>query len=530
MYNPKFNAIFLATAAALLSQPALANPESYTHQNGSTVVNINKADGSGLSHNIWSSLNVSDKGLILNNSLENILHEKGNIGKNSNLDRAAKIILNEVVSNNSSSLNGFIAIAGQKADVIIANPNGITCSGCSFINTGRTTLTTGSPAFNDGMLTGFDITKGNITVKNKGLQNADYVDLLAQTITIQGMIEAAGVKAVAGTYQYTLADSAVTANPKTRQGTAIDVSALGGATAGIIQLQTTEAGAGVNNQGILTASALSIDTNGALINSGTINASLITATSTGKLDNRGKLSGQQMQLASGNTVTNSGIIETSGQIDVLSMGKIMNGKRANINAGGDIQLISYRGDIENRGEIATLSSVYAQSGFAPVEDEYAAVANTSVINSGSMRAAGDIRLIAVKEVALKSADLTAGGDASFTAAKVSNKGHLLANNITLMGNEIENGGAIVAANDLTITGNQWITNNGSLTARTLSLASEGLINNRTCSWYIFCQSGIITAEKMTVIAPKMSSITDIGGDLRVNSVEMNKPAEPADKV
>lgn len=38
----------------------------------------------------------------------------------------AKIILNEVNSRDPGQLNGFIEVAGKKADVIIANPAGIT--------------------------------------------------------------------------------------------------------------------------------------------------------------------------------------------------------------------------------------------------------------------------------------------------------------------------------------------------------------------------------------------------------------------
>ena len=50
----------------------------------------------------------------------------GKIFGNKNLTTNAKVILNEVSSTNRSSLAGWTEIAGQKADLIIANPNGIT--------------------------------------------------------------------------------------------------------------------------------------------------------------------------------------------------------------------------------------------------------------------------------------------------------------------------------------------------------------------------------------------------------------------
>lgn len=61
------------------------------------------------------------------------------------MKKSAQVILNEVVSANRSRLAGFTEVAGGKADVVVANPYGITCSGCGFINTDRVTLTTGKP-------------------------------------------------------------------------------------------------------------------------------------------------------------------------------------------------------------------------------------------------------------------------------------------------------------------------------------------------------------------------------------------------
>ena len=86
----------------------------------------------------------------------------GIISSNSNysLIDAAHLILNQVTSNNSSSLGGFGEVFGSNAGVIIANPNGITCSGCGFINASRVDLVTGTSQFDNGVnnnLTGFSI-------------------------------------------------------------------------------------------------------------------------------------------------------------------------------------------------------------------------------------------------------------------------------------------------------------------------------------------------------------------------------------
>jgi filamentous hemagglutinin family protein len=48
--------------------------------------------------------------------------------------------LNEVVDGKTSNIAGWLEVVGNKAGVIIANPYGITCNGCGFINTSRVTL------------------------------------------------------------------------------------------------------------------------------------------------------------------------------------------------------------------------------------------------------------------------------------------------------------------------------------------------------------------------------------------------------
>ena len=48
-----------------------------------------------------------------------------------------------MVGANRSQLQGYTEVAGKAANVMVANPYGITCSGCGFINTPNVTLTTG---------------------------------------------------------------------------------------------------------------------------------------------------------------------------------------------------------------------------------------------------------------------------------------------------------------------------------------------------------------------------------------------------
>lgn len=97
---------------------------------------------------------------------------------------AAQTILNEVVSNNPSSLNGIMEIAGQKANLIIANQKGITGNGLGFINTDRAILTTGNPVLNEaGALTGFNVTEGTVAIAGtNNTSGADTTEILSKKL------------------------------------------------------------------------------------------------------------------------------------------------------------------------------------------------------------------------------------------------------------------------------------------------------------------------------------------------------------
>jgi filamentous hemagglutinin len=115
--------------------------------NGVPIVNIAAPNASGLSHNQFRDYNVGSEGVILNNATARTQTTQlgGIILGNPNLDgRAASTILNEVNGGKASQLRGYTEVAGQSARVIVANPYGISCNGCGFINTPRVTLTTGN--------------------------------------------------------------------------------------------------------------------------------------------------------------------------------------------------------------------------------------------------------------------------------------------------------------------------------------------------------------------------------------------------
>ena len=118
----------------------------------------------GVSHNRYESFST-DTGAIFNNSTVSTVSTKiGSINANPSLRESANLIVNEMVGTSSSQLAGTFEVAGQPADVVIANPNGISIKGVHFINTLKATFTTGVPHMVDGRLEKFTIEKGNIDI------------------------------------------------------------------------------------------------------------------------------------------------------------------------------------------------------------------------------------------------------------------------------------------------------------------------------------------------------------------------------
>jgi filamentous hemagglutinin len=178
----------------------------------------------------------------------------GWIGGNPQLGQVpAKVIVNEVLGTSPSALNGVVEVAGRKADVVIANPNGLTCDGCGFINTGRATLSTGTPQYGpQGQLNGFDVWQGQISVGSRGLSaaNLEQLDLIARGLVVEGEVWAQNLRVLATTHPVLYEKLMTLPRPTGEPGSenrplfAIDLKDLGGMYAGQIRLVATEKGPG----------------------------------------------------------------------------------------------------------------------------------------------------------------------------------------------------------------------------------------------------------------------------------------------
>ena len=166
----------LLAAGIAVDPSAPANQQAIITQtaNGLPQVNIQTPSSAGVSRNKYSQFDVDKNGVILNNSANNVQTQlAGWVQGNSLLaGGTARIILNEVNSQHPSYLNGPMEIAGSKAQLVIANPAGISCDGCGFINADRSTLTTGRALMNNGQLSGFLVERGNISIDGAGLDDS----------------------------------------------------------------------------------------------------------------------------------------------------------------------------------------------------------------------------------------------------------------------------------------------------------------------------------------------------------------------
>ncbi|HCJ0621895.1 filamentous hemagglutinin N-terminal domain-containing protein [Klebsiella variicola] len=218
------------------------------------VVNIATPNAAGISHNAYQDFNVGTQGAVLNNATQGgktqlgVTIDNGNAGLKG---KPAELIINEVTSGNRSELKGKLEVFGNKAGVMIANPNGITCDGCGFINTPSVTLTTGKPQFDkQGALDALEVKKGAVIIGGNGLDgaSAEYVDVISRATELNGKINAKTLTLTQGANRVSFKDGSVKpiAGEGAKPQLAVDTKALGGMYAGKIRLVATENGVGVN--------------------------------------------------------------------------------------------------------------------------------------------------------------------------------------------------------------------------------------------------------------------------------------------
>ncbi|QNB90112.1 contact-dependent inhibition toxin CdiA [Escherichia coli] len=500
--------------------------------NGVPVVNIATPDGAGISHNRFTDYNVGKEGLILNNATGKLNPTQlgGLIQNNPNLKAGgeAKGIINEVTGGNRSLLQGYTEVAGKAANVIVANPYGITCDGCGFINTPHATLTTGRPVMNaDGSLQALEVTEGSITINGAGLDGtrSDAVSIIARATEVNAALHAKDLTVTAGANRVT-ADGRVRALkgegdvPKV----AVDTGALGGMYARRIHLTSTESGVGVNLGNLYAREGD------------------IILSSSGKLVLKNSLAGGNTTVT-GADISLSGDNKAGGNLSVtgttgltLNQSRLVTDKNLVLSSSG--QIVQNGGEL-TAGQNAMLSAQHLNQTSGAVN----AAENVTLTTTGDTTLKG--RSVAGKILTVSSGSLNNGGtlvagrDATVKTGTFSNTGAVQGNGLKVTATDLTSTGSIksgstldISARNATLSGDAGakdsarVTVSGTLENRgrlvsddVLTLSATQINNSGTLSGakeLVASADALTTAEK---------SVTNSDGNLMLNSASSTLAGE-----
>ena len=496
--------LFMTGAAGMAAGPIMPDPKAEArHQpqveetaNGIPLVNITAPSSGGVSRNEYETFNVPDKGAILNNSYTLSKTELAGYvqGNNNMAERPAKIIVNEVTGAGSTSMDGFLEVAGNRADVVIANPNGITVNGGGFIHTGKAFLTTGKPVYDgEDHLQRFDITGGDILIEGKGLggKETESLAILSRAVKINAGIWAKDLHITTGANNIdakTLEASAIEGKGG-RPAFALDTAAIGGMYAGRITLVGTEKGLGVNNSGTWSAEDnLILDWNGDLKNSGTIyskgNTDLrasrlendktiaaernLSAAAKENIRNQGKLlAGENMDIYAGKTLDNAGHAMESGNNLSIETGDAINNAAGTIKSGGSQQIKAGHALTNTEGTLAADGNINIQTdkmtgdGIVSAGKKAGILLEKDFTNTGRLEAGSSLSL-AVK------GNIT-------NRKEILSRGHLALESKNIRNEET---GEIKGADTETVAENTWV-NHGLVNGENVHIRANHITNENT---------------------------------------------------
>lgn len=494
---------------------------------GIDQVNIAAPNESGLSHNKFSEYNVNQAGQIINNfsgrnpaeilvgSGETAVTQTqigGLVAANPNLvgSGSARVILNEVTSGSVSQLLGYVEIAGTKADLILANPNGIACSGCGFINTAKLVMVAGSTNYDDRGNLGFNLKEQAnpnlyvplITVSGLGLDaaNVTSAEIVASSVKLLSTIygsedNSLTIRTGEGRYDYATKNinSSSADAKKDHLGSfspvfAIDASALAKIQAGRIYLIATKQGVGVKMESeILASSTLNIDANGDVYYKNIAVGDAADLKSTAKIqsiDETSSISAPNLTIqanelrnsgdisAKNLTIQNSATLKNNGNLAALNL-VISNVNQINNNSTiyGENSLSISGGNLTN----STLGTIYSLNDYT--------INLSSIVDSGILTNSGLItsekKLTINANQLNNSSEISAKGNFTLDiTGSVSNSGNIISNNILNLTSDSLTNSNNISGDSINATVKYTLQNDGLIfSSRDSFLKANSLIND-----------------------------------------------------
>ena len=478
------------------------------------VIDIARPDANGLSNNSYETFHIPSNGIVLNNSdSDGTSQLAGDISANTNYSSgdAASIILNQVTGTIISLLVGTLEVFGAEAVVIIANPNGITCNGCAFLNASRVDLVTGS-SYNFDADSFDSIENTNIALIDNGLDasSVGILNIQAGGFTNTGVLKANSFNlSVIGDFDNT--------KKGTINATSFNLNVGGDfsnndASSDFIwdtQNSLTVSGsanivaASFNNSGIITVTNSSLNltatdfTNNGTISANTTLNTTVSNTSSGSFNNTGGV-------LNADTVS----LSLAGDFDDTKKG-IINANYFNLTVGGsfindntnDDFVLAENDSLSILGDFTIATNNYIQFGTIDVDGVLNIDADRNFVNHGaitteSLNITTGYTAINHGAITTESLEITAG----YTAI---NQGSIVSANLDITTDDFFRNltGGDISTDTLNIVAGGKVTNTANITVGTLNIIAndDSSRTNDTTGFYV-SNRGNITATTLNIAA------------------------------
>ena len=541
----------------IVPDPASIGTKVTQTASGVDQIDIARPNVNGTSYNSLRELQVGERGLILNNNKNVVVQTEiaGLVARNRNLDNGteANLIITEITGKNRTGINGYVEVAGKRADIVIANRNGIHVNGGGFLNSDRVTLTTGRLNMENGDLKSIDVTEGKVSIGEKGVDVLSLSDfeLIGKTVDISGIIKGSKDTRVlisTGGQTYEYKTKKVTGKGETYEGIAVDGKAAGSMYAGKIDIISNDKGAGVNTKGdLVSIDDVTITANGDITTNKVHSEKRVVYNTTKKVKIRKQTTaGKQVTVrakkteidvdakvitgylekalgeasfkAEGEEVNNKGEIQAEGRINIKSRltensgemystvkteieGEKLDNSRGTLKSDGKIDI--------NTSETVNKEGYILSDGLTKEEvqkEEASAAENMGAPKEHGVNISG--KLDNTRGV-IRGRDITVGGD-----LVANEKGQIrTSGNVNLNGKSINNAKGEITGNIGKLNAERLINDDGKLTS---SKRLEGIIKETSNR-----NGEIYGSEGIKIIGEKLSNLSGtVRSDRKIN-LEVN---------